>query len=147
MEDKRELTDKDLHCIARLFQHRIFSDKAKECLYCKYALECNERAEKERKWYWVHDLSEKLEKMTGVKMRLRYNRAHKDVLAGSWLEAYPELLEAFGGMSVERQESALKKTEILAYARNPNPDLLETIIGTREDAERNKAVGNVRGEE
>ena len=107
-----ELTDKDLHCIARRLQFEFFPEEdetaGKECSYCKYALECKEDIRKTGKPHWLKGLPEKLEKMTGVKVHFfERDRANEHLLHGSWAEGYPDLLEKLKGMTLSEQGELL----------------------------------------
>ncbi len=109
-----ELTEKELHCLARIIQAEESSYDAK-CLYCKYAFECKREFERNGKVPFKPILK-KIEQITGVNIFMSSETRTKEILSGSWIEDYPDLLECFRGMSsFEEQLEMLKSSDILKY--------------------------------
>lgn len=88
-----ELTEKDLHCLARLMQSEESITNVK-CLYCRYAIECKEDFMQNKKLQHMTVLK-KLEQITGVNIFMNQKTIQKEILAGSWIEKNPELLKLF----------------------------------------------------
>ncbi len=110
-----ELTDKDLHCIARILQSQLLGDNV-QCMYCKYALECLEEYGHTHKASFIK-VWKKLEELTGINIHLFNSKTkQKDILAGSWIEKCPSLLEQFTNMSFEEQQDSLRNLDIQQYA-------------------------------
>ena len=108
-----ELTEKEMHCIARLIQSGAVEDDVK-CLYCRYAFECSEEYLQDKKLLFT-SLIKKIEQGTGVNIFVDSETVHKEILAGSWIESRPELLERFTSMTFEEQLDSLKNPDILYY--------------------------------
>lgn len=110
---KVEFTEKELHCLARIIQ----SEKSvhdKECLYCRYAFECMEEFFQNKKAPFMPVLK-KIERITGVNIFMNQETRQKEILASSWIESCPELLERFNGMSLHEQVVFLKSHDCLKY--------------------------------
>ena len=121
-----ELSDKDVHCIARCFQTRIFSDDCTGCQYCKYALEC---AEETQKPYFLHVLPEKLREITGVVVHSWGKKEPgKEYLAGSWMSQYEEILNEFTNLSFAEQLDILSNKDILARIHSLSDQKRETVL-------------------
>lgn len=112
--DNKQLTDRDLHCIARFIQ-ACFLNENVECLYCKYAFSCSDEFKKTHKVPFSERFS-KIEEMTGVNV-ISWNSDNlsRIILNGSWIQEYPELLEKFKNMSFEEQMEMLRNPDILKY--------------------------------
>ena len=109
-----ELTDKDLHCIARTQQSEQLG-KNIQCMYCKYAVQCLQEYNHTNKVPFV-DVWKKIENLTGVNICLNNPETRQiDILAGSWIENCPELLKQFTNMSFEEQQDILQSQDILQY--------------------------------
>lgn len=116
-ENRYSLSDKDLHCIARTLQSEFEADTI-QCFYCKYAISCKKSFESTKKIPFL-EVWEKLQKLTGVKIRLNNPKTkQKDVLAGSWIENYPELFMQFTNLSFEEQLGKLQNQNILKCVDN-----------------------------
>lgn len=117
-----QLTEKDLHCIARLLQSKCVGDSV-QCLYCKYAFQCRE------KFFAAHEVPyrevlKKLKNKTGVDVFLANPRTmQKDILDGSWIEKCPELLQKFTSISFEEQQDILLNPDILRYKDSYNAEM------------------------
>lgn len=119
--EKTILSDKNLHCIARMLQN-IWSERDTHCLYCKYAFQCLEQHNTTKKIPFFETL-EKLQGITGVKICLSSpGTMQKDILAGSWIEKSAELLNHFTGMSFEEQLGSLQNPDILKYKDSCFPE-------------------------
>lgn len=114
-ENLAKMPDKILHCLARTLQDEISCDCVK-CLYCKYAPECLEDF-KSKKYLFI-DILNILERQTGVVIFLNPKQKPKEILNGSWLESYPDLLKKFTTKSFEEQQGILKDPSILQYMDN-----------------------------
>ena len=79
-----ELTEKDLHCLARIIQSEESMHSVK-CLYCRYAIECKEDLMQNKKLPYMPVLK-KLEQITGVNIFMSQKTIQKEILAGSWIE-------------------------------------------------------------
>ena len=109
-----ELTDKELHCMARAQQSELLG-KNVQCMYCKYAIQCLKEYKSTNKAPFVK-VWKKLEGLTGVKICLHNPETQqKDILVGSWIENCPELLEQFTNISFEEQQDILQSPDILQY--------------------------------
>ncbi len=108
-----ELTEKELHCLARIIQSEESAYDAK-CLYCKYAFKCKEEFSQSKKAPFMPALK-KIEQITGVNIFMSPETRQKEMLSGSWIENYPDLLERFMGMSSEEQLGLLRSPDILKY--------------------------------
>jgi len=108
------ISDKTLHCLARILQdmERGTCDK---CLYCKYAVECSDEFLKDR-YILFADLVEEISFRTGVVTAPRDGKLSEELLKGSWVEGHPKLLEAFRAMPYERQTEMLTDLEIQCWA-------------------------------
>lgn len=118
MQEKENLLpvdDKVLHCLARIIQDGITDEGGVKCLYCKYAHECRERFISTRKILFMEIIDE-LEKRTSVSIYLSQEYKQRELLRGSWLEKYPDLLEKFKGMTFEEQKHALENEDVLKYS-------------------------------
>lgn len=111
--EKVELTEKDLHCLARIIQSEESAYDAK-CLYCKYALDCKEEFMQNKKAPYMSALK-KLGQITGVNVLMNQENIQKEILAGSWIENHPDLLERFMDMSFTEQLWILRSHDILKY--------------------------------
>ncbi len=107
------LTEKDLHCLARIIQSEESAYDAK-CLYCKYAFECKEEFMQNKKAPYM-PVIKKIEKITGVNIFMSQETVQREILAGSWLENYPDILERFTGMSFQEQLELLGSPDTLKY--------------------------------
>ena len=111
-DNKVTLTDKDLHCIARLLQSECM-DESVQCLYCKYALQC---AKKIIKDYPFDESLKKLVGITGVNIHMLFrDKMRKDILEGSWIEKYPKLFKKLSDMPLTEQIKILQNLDILEY--------------------------------
>lgn len=110
--------DKVLHCISRILQEGIAEGEVK-CLYCKYAPECREEFEKNGQVLFV-DIVQELERKTSIAIMLNPENKQKELLRGSWIKEYPELLKKFTNMSFDEQLDNLHNPDILTYLRNPD---------------------------
>lgn len=110
-----ELTEKDLHCLARIIQSEESMHSVK-CLYCRYAIECKEDFTQNKKLPYMPVLK-KLEQITGVNIFMSQKTIQKEILAGSWIEKNPELLKLFSGMTFAEQICLLKSRDILKYVQ------------------------------
>ena len=100
------ISDKTLHCLARMFQD-MGRGACDRCLYCKYAMECSEEFLKDR-YLLSSELEHELSLKTGVVIDpYDDKKLNEELLKGSWMEEYPELLETFRTMSYERQQEKL----------------------------------------
>lgn len=108
------ISDKVLHCLARVFQdmERGTCDK---CLYCKYAMECRDEFLKDR-YILCTDLVKELSFRTDV-VTDPYDdkKLNEELLKGSWIEEYPELLETFRTMPYERQQEMLTDHKLYCW--------------------------------
>ena len=111
--EKVELTEKELHCLARIIQSGESAYDTK-CLYCRYALECMKEFYQNHKAPFMSVLK-KIERITGVNIFMNQETRQKEILAGSWIENCPELLERFNGMSIHEQVVFLKSHDCLKY--------------------------------
>ncbi|MDE7313580.1 MAG: hypothetical protein K2N87_18485 [Eubacterium sp.] len=59
----------------------------------------------------------KIEHITGVNIFMNRETMQKEILASSWIESCPELLERFNGMSLHEQVVFLKSHDILKYVQ------------------------------
>lgn len=110
----KQLTDQDLHCIARHLQN-TFVERDSECRYCKYAFLCSEKMHNIKEFPFFKTVR-KVEEITGVKIRVHdFASWHKNILAGSWIERCPELLEKFSNLSLKEQEKILSSPDIFSY--------------------------------
>lgn len=122
VQDEIQLTDKDLHCIARLLQSEYVGDGV-QCLYCKYAFQCRE------KFFTTHkppyqEVFKKLKRKTGVDIFLvNPETMQKDILDGSWIEKCSELLQKFTSISFEEQQDILLNPDILRYKDSYNVEM------------------------
>lgn len=114
-ETLAKMPDKILHCLARTLQDEISGDCVK-CLYCKYAFECLEEF-KSGKYLFI-DISNILERQTGVKIFLNPKQKPKEILRGSWIKNHPDLLKEFTTKSFEEQQGILKDPRTLRYKDN-----------------------------
>lgn len=110
---KTGLTEKDLHCLARIIQSEESGHDAK-CLYCRYAFECRKEI-MQNKVVPHMPVLKKIGRTTGVNIFMSPETRQKEMLAGSWIENCPELLERFNGMSFEEQLELLRSPDILKY--------------------------------
>lgn len=110
-----ELTEKDLHCLARIIQSEELAYDTK-CLYCRYAFECKEYVMQNKKLPYMPVLK-KIEHITGVNIFMNQETMQKEILAGSWIENCPELLKRFNGMSIHEQVVFLKSHDCLKYVQ------------------------------
>ena len=62
------------------------------------------------------EIIDELEKRTSVRIYLFQEYKQRELLRGSWIEKYPDLLEKFKGMTFEEQKYALKNEDILKYS-------------------------------
>lgn len=121
-QEAEQLTDKDLHCIARLLQSEYVGDGV-QCLYCKYAFQCRET------FFTTHEVPyqevlKKLKSKTGVDISLVNPRTiQKDILDGSWIEKCSELLKKFTSSSFEEQQDILLNPDILRYKDSYNVEM------------------------
>ena len=130
-----QLTDKDLHCIARTVQTRVLTGDCVGCKYCKYAFECAEPVNGKLRPYFLFGLSEKLETLTGVKVHfIDIRNASRHYTSGSWMEEYPEFKNTFINLPPDSQEGILANKGIFEYIRNPS--LLERLL--EHDLQENK---------
>ena len=75
-----QLTDRDLHCVARLLQSEYAEDSV-QCLYCKYVFQCREMFLETHEIPYLVVL-EKLKGITGVNVHLVNPRGiQKNILA------------------------------------------------------------------
>lgn len=108
------LSDKKVHCIARLLQERIYKTPA-ACLYCKYAVECSKRY-REVGELQRDDLLQEIIFRTGVPVQIPIEgpeEPSKALLKSSWVQKYPVLLHELENMSFKEQIFRLQ---------NINPD-------------------------
>lgn len=116
MDHKKELekiSDKTLHCLARIIQDESNGTNAK-CLYCKYAVECSEEWEKTKKVFFM-ELLQELETSTSVNILANPKAGTVDFIEGSWMEKYPDVLEMLTSKSFEEQQDILMDPDILQY--------------------------------
>ncbi len=67
MRKIESLTEKDLHCIARILQGCEYKDSMLYCCnYCLYQVDCLGKVEGNRKMYFFEVAREKLQNITGV---------------------------------------------------------------------------------
>ena len=109
----RKLSDKVLHCLARIIQDEL-SGECVKCLYCKYALECTMEFKKSRYILFMKLLHE-LEICTSVSIFLIPKTKTVAILKGSWAEKYPDVLNQLTSKSFEEQQDILKHLDILPY--------------------------------
>lgn len=75
MPERRQLNEKDLHCIARTFQGMLYEDSMHYgCRFCKYAEECYKTVENNGELYF-DVVKEKLQNLTGLYMGICYDPA------------------------------------------------------------------------
>ena len=117
MQDMITADDKVLHCIARMIQEGMSEDTTK-CLYCKHAPECRCEFETTGNVLFI-DILRELKEKTSVDITLEPETMQKNILHGSWLEDYPELLRQFTNMSFEEQLDNLRHPDILNHLHNP----------------------------
>lgn len=62
------LTEKDLHCIARVLQGCIYKDRLFACCekYCRYVRDCTEAIQQGRNLYFNTEARKHLEEVSGV---------------------------------------------------------------------------------
>lgn len=133
-----ELTDKDIHCLARHLQGTFIDDEDfSPCHYCKYSISCAEHSAnrfkdtgKVRVYYYADELIPKLESMTGLTV-FRFRKPSTDCLAGSWLEEYPDLMKLFTKLSFAERLDILRNEDILDYTHNPTSDRLQMLQKSR----------------
>lgn len=106
-----QMTDKEMHCLSRIIQDTSMQESVK-CLYCKYARECREAFEENKDILYVK-LMKELEGETGVCLLVNPETKHKDIISGSWITEYPQLLNIFAKMSFEEQRGKLCNLDIL----------------------------------
>lgn len=116
MEELKKLSDKFLHCLGRTIQDEYIGDNVK-CLYCKYAIECAKEFQKTKKLLWI-DIAHELETCTSVKIFLNHKTKTTDILKGSWLEGFPEMLNELTGKSLKEQMYILRSSRIKKYLDN-----------------------------
>ena len=113
------ITDKELHCMARTIQYGNMEtqsemDSSPQCLYCKYALECSKKSREHRELF-VSRLMKKIIRITGVYIYAYPEANMSDMLHGSWIENYPELLEQIKELPFDEQLDILQNPDILRY--------------------------------
>ena len=85
-----ELSEKDMHCLARLLQGELYEDNKLFCCrgYCKYSGECVEDARNHKKFQY-NILREHLEAVTGVYLGYLANPeyVYKRMMKDSYFEA------------------------------------------------------------
>lgn len=109
------MPDKILHCLARTLQDEIIGDCVK-CLYCKYAPEC--RNEIINGTPLFVRLLRLLYKFTSVKIELNQETKAEDIVKGSWIEKYPDVLKELTNKSFDEQQDILRDSDILRYMDN-----------------------------
>ena len=62
------------------------------------------------------EIIDELEKRTSVSIYLSQEYKQRELLRGSWIEKYPDLLERFKGMTFEEQKNALENEDVLKYS-------------------------------
>ena len=102
-----KLTEKELHCLARIIQ----TEEAGDAFECKKEFMQNKRVP-------YMPLLKKIEQITGVDLFMSPGSRQRKLLAGSWIENCPDLLEHFTSMSFEEQLDSLKSPDILQYEDN-----------------------------
>ena len=104
-----ELTDKQLHCLARQIQgYRI--ENVDPCLYCKYGLECSDNNENIKQMEAVEKF---IQDKTGVWIIPHAKNAENELpLKASWIEDYPELLEKVKDLSLLERRDILTDPDI-----------------------------------
>lgn len=116
-EELKKLPDKILHCLARIIQDETieYEDYVK-CLYCKYAIECKNEFFNgiDRTPLWIK-LLRLLHEYTFVTLDLSQETKATDILKGSWIEKYPDVLKTFTNKSFDEQLDILKGPDILQY--------------------------------
>ena len=116
MQDMIAVDDKVLHCISRIIQEGM-SGHTTKCLYCKYAPECRHEFETTGNVLFI-DILRELREKTSVDIALEPETMQKNILHGSWLEDYPELLREFTNMSFDEQPDNLRHPDILNHLHN-----------------------------
>ncbi len=111
-----KLTEKELHCLARIIQTEEARNDVK-CLYCRYAFECRKEFMQNKRAPYM-PLLKKIEQITGVSLFMSPGTRQRKLLAGSWIENCPDLLEHFTSMSFEEQLDNLRSPDILRYEDN-----------------------------
>lgn len=88
-----ELTEKKLHCMARVLQSIVFKDgdRLYGCKYCKFGLECAKKVVTEGEHIHLFELMSLLEELTGVDLcRVDNVDVEKRFLKSSFQTLYPE---------------------------------------------------------
>lgn len=127
----KQLTDRDLHCIARHLQN-MHIKRDVECRYCKYAFQCSEKIRDFSGFPFI-ETAKKVKEITGVNIRMYDTESwHKDILAGSWIEECPELLKQFSNISLEEQGKILNSPDIFRYKDRCSTEKLMKRVTVRE---------------
>ncbi len=116
-------TEMELHCIVRHIQLNRHKS-ASPCYYCKYAFECIKIIEniKEKQLPCAalplvtvsHKIEEAIE-ISPFSMDEESEEYSLEVLKGSWIANYPELLEKLKNVSIEEQVKILTALDITKY--------------------------------
>lgn len=115
IEHSMLLDEKELHCLARIIQSQELGEST-ECLYCKYAFECREEFEKQKAAQNI-ELLKRIKSITGVEVFLCQEDVQSQLLLGSWMEKYPELMGQLTKLSFKEQLDILRNPDILKYGR------------------------------
>ena len=108
--EKTILSDKDLHCIARMLQD-MWSERDTRCLYCKYAFQCLEQHNTTQKIPFFETL-EKLQGITGVKICLSS--------PGTMQKGKGEVMNVEGNFEREILEKREKKHQVVVESNGVN---------------------------
>lgn len=115
--DILEIIPEDMarHCLARLLQCLSTDAGASlmyQCMYCRYAPSCNKLFQQQEKPLFM-EIVHGLEKATGVDVFMTPETSGEEILAGSWMEDYPGLMEKLKGLSIEEQWGIILDSDIL----------------------------------
>ena len=113
LQELTKLPDQVLHCIARTLQDEVAGDSVK-CLYCKYAPECSVEVKESNRLLATGILLE-LQAITSVDIYLNPETKERNILKGSWVEKYPDLMKMLTKKSFEEQQDILNSSYILKY--------------------------------
>lgn len=85
MNSQNVLTEKDLHCLARIIQGCKYMDNDIFycCKYCLYQEDCNEKA-KHGKIYFTETVRKKLQEVTGVYLGINTHNLKEKLLQNSY---------------------------------------------------------------
>ena len=130
------LTEKDLHCIARMLQE-YWNDDAKGtmCLYCKFATECGREKRGNRPYFLL--AMKKIEKMTGV--RIYSPKGLGDgIFESSWIEKDEKFLQKMKRMNADERNKFLMSDDVWKYADNKITEVIAEELRKCMDIEEQK---------